>query len=65
MYEAWHGLERDSLPMWQMRSEDPFTIPATPERSAYIAGHSFFVVAPVLAGNWSFLGETDKIIKAR
>jgi hypothetical protein len=51
--------------MWQMRSEDPFTIPATPERSAYIAGHSFFVVAPVLAGNWSFLGETDKIIKAR
>ena len=64
VFEAWHGLERAGG-VRRMRRSDPFTLPPTPERSPYIAGHSLWAVAPVLAGNWSFLGEPSKIVKAR
>ena len=63
VFEAWHGLERAGG-VRRMRRSDPFTLPPTPERSPYIAGHSLWAVAPVLAGNWSFLGEPSKIVKA-
>jgi hypothetical protein len=48
----------------RLRSSEVFTLPATPQISEITAGHSLWVVAPVLAGNWSFLGEPDKIVKA-
>ena len=51
VYEAWHGLEHGVH--IRKRSTDMFTVPATPERSTYVAGHSMWVVAPVLAGNWT------------
>ena len=61
VFEAWHGLERAGG-VRRMRRSDPFTLPPTPERSPYIAGHSLWAVAPVLAGNWSFLGVSCAII---
>ena len=30
-----------------------------------LQGHSLWVVAPVLSGNWSYLGEPDKIVKVQ
>ena len=47
-----------------MRSDRRFTVPATPQQTTYIAGHSLWVVAPVLRGSWSYLGEPNKIVKA-
>lgn len=51
VYEAWHGLEHGVY--FRKRAKDTFTVPATPERSTYVAGHSLWVVAPVLTGNWT------------
>ena len=62
IYEGWHGLGRGEF-LW-MESDEQFRVPATRQKTNYIAGHSLWVVAPVLLGNWSYLGEPSKIVKA-
>lgn len=60
--EAWHGIGRGAVARKVLG--DSLTLPPTPQTELYVAGHSLWFVAPVLAGGWAYLGEADKIIKA-
>ena len=59
--EAWHGVGRGDVTV--TNASGTIMLPATPQQSTYVAGHSLWFIAPLQDG-WAYLGEGDKIIKA-
>lgn len=62
--EGWHGVGRPGAVHLIDAANGSVTLPATPGINFYTAGHSFWLIAPVLAHGWVYLGEPEKIVKA-